>query len=224
MTIFWRFASLVEMFGDWVTCYSSLPIYMHDMSFCYLVFVSDCFCQFLSGCWFEVWNFTTFNRGSKATESSEWAVRERERQWAMKERAVGQIFGSSFHFDLNLLWHIRPTFPLCWASGCSAGGFTQLLLLISLSSFPELCSAQFQSSTHSKPMDIQYIVMSALTLSPCQVEPSVQGLGRERVGAENTQPQQDKRTPPTPSTHPPAYPFGLTPSSVMQDPRIQSLR
>lgn len=90
MTIFWRFASLVEMFGDWVTCYSSLPIYMHDMSFCYLVFVSDCFCQFLSGCWFEVWNFTTFNRGSKATESSEWAVRERERdseRWRREQLA-----------------------------------------------------------------------------------------------------------------------------------------
>ncbi|TMS04993.1 Genetic suppressor element 1 [Larimichthys crocea] len=56
-----------------------------------------------------------------------------------------------------------------------------------------------------------------------QVEPSVQGLSRERVGAENTQPQQDKRTPPTPSSHPLAHPFGLTPSSIMQDPRIQSL-
>ncbi|KAM3609683.1 uncharacterized protein V6R79_018466 [Siganus canaliculatus] len=52
-----------------------------------------------------------------------------------------------------------------------------------------------------------------------QIEPSVQGLSRERVGAENTQPQQDKRTPPIPSTHPLAHPF----SSVMQDPRIQSL-
>ncbi|XP_028440374.1 genetic suppressor element 1-like isoform X1 [Perca flavescens] len=52
-----------------------------------------------------------------------------------------------------------------------------------------------------------------------QVESSVQGLSRERVGAENTQPQQDKRTPP----HPLAHPFGLTPNSVMQDPRIQSL-
>ncbi|XP_029289196.1 genetic suppressor element 1-like [Cottoperca gobio] len=55
------------------------------------------------------------------------------------------------------------------------------------------------------------------------VEPSVQGLSRERVGAENTQPQQDKRTPPTHSPHHLTHPFGLTPSSVMQDPRIQSL-
>ncbi|XP_040024643.1 genetic suppressor element 1-like isoform X1 [Gasterosteus aculeatus] len=56
-----------------------------------------------------------------------------------------------------------------------------------------------------------------------QVDLSVQGLGRERLGAENTQTQQDKRTPPTPSRHPLAHPFGLTPSSVMQDPRMQSL-
>ncbi|XP_026167537.1 genetic suppressor element 1-like isoform X2 [Mastacembelus armatus] len=55
-----------------------------------------------------------------------------------------------------------------------------------------------------------------------QVEPSVQGL-RERVGAETTQPPQDKRTPPIPSPHPLAHPFGLTASSIMQDPRIQSL-
>uniref|UniRef100_A0A673AA21 Gse1 coiled-coil protein n=1 Tax=Sphaeramia orbicularis TaxID=375764 RepID=A0A673AA21_9TELE len=54
-------------------------------------------------------------------------------------------------------------------------------------------------------------------------QPSVQGLGRERVGADNNQPQQDKRTPRIPSPHPLAHPFGLTPSSVMQDPRIQSL-
>ncbi|XP_022057531.1 genetic suppressor element 1-like isoform X1 [Acanthochromis polyacanthus] len=56
-----------------------------------------------------------------------------------------------------------------------------------------------------------------------QVEPSVQGLGRERVGAENTQSQQDKRTPPIPSPHPLAHSFGLTPGSIMQDPRIQSI-
>ncbi|XP_070687469.1 genetic suppressor element 1-like [Pempheris klunzingeri] len=56
-----------------------------------------------------------------------------------------------------------------------------------------------------------------------QVEPGVQGLSSERVGTENNQPQQDKRTPLTPSPHPLAHPFGLTPSSVMQDPRIQSL-
>ncbi|KAI4825267.1 hypothetical protein KUCAC02_020954, partial [Chaenocephalus aceratus] len=52
-----------------------------------------------------------------------------------------------------------------------------------------------------------------------QVEPSV--LSRERV--ENTHPQQGKRTPPTHSPHHLAHHFGLTPSSVMQDPRIQSL-
>ncbi|KAM9854688.1 genetic suppressor element 1-like [Aulostomus maculatus] len=56
-----------------------------------------------------------------------------------------------------------------------------------------------------------------------QAEPTVQGLSLERVAAENTQPQQEKRTPPIPSPHPLAHPFGLTPSSVMQDPRIQSL-
>ncbi|XP_029697786.1 genetic suppressor element 1-like isoform X1 [Takifugu rubripes] len=56
-----------------------------------------------------------------------------------------------------------------------------------------------------------------------QVEPSIQGLNRERGGSENTQPQKDKRTPPPPPTHPLPYPFGLTHSSVMQDPRIQSL-
>uniref|UniRef100_A0A3Q3WPR9 Genetic suppressor element-like domain-containing protein n=1 Tax=Mola mola TaxID=94237 RepID=A0A3Q3WPR9_MOLML len=50
------------------------------------------------------------------------------------------------------------------------------------------------------------------------VEPGIQGLGRERVGAENTQQQQDKRIPPSASHHSLAYPFGL-----MQDPRIQSL-
>ncbi|KAK2842145.1 hypothetical protein Q5P01_012345 [Channa striata] len=55
-----------------------------------------------------------------------------------------------------------------------------------------------------------------------QVDPGVQGL-RERVSDQNTQPQQDKRTPPIPSPHPLAHTFGLTPSSIMQDPRIQSL-
>ncbi|XP_041853483.1 genetic suppressor element 1-like isoform X2 [Melanotaenia boesemani] len=56
-----------------------------------------------------------------------------------------------------------------------------------------------------------------------QVEPSVQGLSRERVGAENSQPQQDKRTPPIVSPHPLAHSFGHTPSSIMQDPRIHSI-
>ncbi|KAM3836127.1 genetic suppressor element 1-like, partial [Diretmus argenteus] len=56
-----------------------------------------------------------------------------------------------------------------------------------------------------------------------QAEPGVQGISRERVGAESTQPQQDKRTPPIPSPHLLAHPFGLTPSTVMQDPRVQSL-
>ncbi|XP_029009690.1 genetic suppressor element 1-like isoform X2 [Betta splendens] len=55
-----------------------------------------------------------------------------------------------------------------------------------------------------------------------QVEPGVQGL-RERSGAENTQPQLDKRTPPVPSPRTLTHPFGLTSTSVMQDPRIQSL-
>ncbi|KAM9754469.1 genetic suppressor element 1-like isoform 2-T2 [Menidia menidia] len=56
-----------------------------------------------------------------------------------------------------------------------------------------------------------------------QVEPSVQLVGRERTGPENSQPQQDKRTPPIISPHPLAHSFGHTPSSIMQDPRIQSI-
>ncbi|KAM4619517.1 genetic suppressor element 1-like [Polymixia lowei] len=56
-----------------------------------------------------------------------------------------------------------------------------------------------------------------------QAESGVQGISRERVIAETTQTQQDKATPPLPSPHPLAHPFGLTPSTVMQDPRIQSL-
>ncbi|KAM9377961.1 genetic suppressor element 1-like [Pholidichthys leucotaenia] len=56
-----------------------------------------------------------------------------------------------------------------------------------------------------------------------QADLSVQGLSRERVGAENTPLQQDKRTPPISSPHPLAHSFGLTSSSVMQDPRIQSI-
>ncbi|XP_017261512.1 genetic suppressor element 1 isoform X2 [Kryptolebias marmoratus] len=56
-----------------------------------------------------------------------------------------------------------------------------------------------------------------------QVESSIQGLTRERVAAENSQLQQDRRTPPVPSPHPLAQPFGHTPSSIMQDPRIQSI-
>ncbi|XP_057692586.1 genetic suppressor element 1-like isoform X1 [Corythoichthys intestinalis] len=47
-----------------------------------------------------------------------------------------------------------------------------------------------------------------------QVEQSVPRL------SSSGRPQQDKRTPPIPSL---AHPFGLTPSSVMQDPRMQSL-
>uniref|UniRef100_A0A3B4F3B5 Genetic suppressor element 1-like n=1 Tax=Pundamilia nyererei TaxID=303518 RepID=A0A3B4F3B5_9CICH len=99
------------------------------------------------------------------------------------------------------------------ASGCSSEVFTQSLHRISHSSFsrtPLLC------------LNVAHIVKSALTLSVClcQVEPSVQGLSRERVGAENPQPQQDKRTPPISSPHPLAHSFGLTPSSIMQDPRI----
>lgn len=74
------------------------------------------------------------------------------------------------------------------------------------------------SNTHSK------VCSHTFCMCLCQVEPSVQGLSRERVGAENTQPQQDKRTPPISSPHPLAHSFGLTPSSIMQDPRMQSIR
>lgn len=90
------------------------------------------------------------------------------------------------------------------------------------------CSACTLTQTHTGKIKITPIdiVKSALTLSVClcQVEPSVQGLSRERVGAENPQPQQDKRTPPISSPHPLAHSFGLTPSSIMQDPRMQSIR
>lgn len=54
-----------------------------------------------------------------------------------------------------------------------------------------------------------------------QAELSVRDLSRERL--ESNQPQPDRRTPPVSSPHHLVHPFGLTPSSVMQDPRIQSL-
>ncbi|XP_061896970.1 genetic suppressor element 1-like isoform X2 [Entelurus aequoreus] len=57
-------------------------------------------------------------------------------------------------------------------------------------------------------------------------EPSVHRPGRaERAvtSAETAHPQQDRGTPPVAPLHPLAHPFGLTPSSVMQDPRMQSL-
>ncbi|XP_051917592.1 genetic suppressor element 1-like isoform X1 [Hippocampus zosterae] len=58
-----------------------------------------------------------------------------------------------------------------------------------------------------------------------QVEQSVPRLGggRERASTDNNHPQRDKKTPPVPTPLPLAHPFGLTPSSVMQDPRMQSL-
>nr|XP_057931805.1 genetic suppressor element 1-like isoform X2 [Doryrhamphus excisus] len=58
-----------------------------------------------------------------------------------------------------------------------------------------------------------------------QAEPTVQRLGRERgvASTESAHPQQDKGTPPIAPPHSLAHPFGLTPSSVMQDPRMQSL-
>ncbi|XP_061677836.1 genetic suppressor element 1-like isoform X5 [Syngnathoides biaculeatus] len=58
-----------------------------------------------------------------------------------------------------------------------------------------------------------------------QVEPSVPRLAgvRERASADDARPPQDKRTPPVAPPHPLAHPFGLTPNSVMQDPRMQSL-
>ncbi|KAF7662922.1 hypothetical protein LDENG_00223140 [Lucifuga dentata] len=56
-----------------------------------------------------------------------------------------------------------------------------------------------------------------------RAESGVQGLSRERVGTDSTQLQQDKKTPPIPSPHHLAHSFGLSPSSVMQDPRIQNL-
>ncbi|XP_061532545.1 genetic suppressor element 1-like isoform X1 [Phycodurus eques] len=58
-----------------------------------------------------------------------------------------------------------------------------------------------------------------------EVEPSVPRLGggRERASADDARPPRDKRTPPVAPPHPLAHPFGLTPSSVMQDPRMQSL-
>ncbi|XP_028304868.1 genetic suppressor element 1-like isoform X2 [Gouania willdenowi] len=56
-----------------------------------------------------------------------------------------------------------------------------------------------------------------------QVEPGVEGLSRDRVGAEALHLQLEKKTPPTHSPHPLAHSFGLTPSSIMQDPRLQSI-
>ncbi|XP_047207889.1 genetic suppressor element 1-like isoform X3 [Girardinichthys multiradiatus] len=56
-----------------------------------------------------------------------------------------------------------------------------------------------------------------------QVESSVQGLSRKREGAESAQLQQDKRTPPVAPPHSLAQSFGRTHSSIMQDPRIQSI-
>ncbi|XP_056137820.1 genetic suppressor element 1-like isoform X2 [Lampris incognitus] len=56
-----------------------------------------------------------------------------------------------------------------------------------------------------------------------EADSGVQGISRERASAETIQAQQDKGTPPIPSPHPLAHTFGLTPSTVMQDPRIQSL-
>ncbi|XP_054589123.2 genetic suppressor element 1 isoform X1 [Nothobranchius furzeri] len=55
-----------------------------------------------------------------------------------------------------------------------------------------------------------------------QVESSAQGLSRERGAAENSQLQLDRRTPPVSSPHP-LTAFGHTSSSIMQDPRIQSI-
>ncbi|XP_034032590.1 genetic suppressor element 1-like isoform X2 [Thalassophryne amazonica] len=55
-----------------------------------------------------------------------------------------------------------------------------------------------------------------------QAERGVQTLSRERVGSDGVQSQQGKRTP-VPSPHPLAHSFGITPSAIMQDPRIQSL-
>lgn len=66
------------------------------------------------------------------------------------------------------------------------------------------------------------LVISLLPLSFVQAELSVRDLSRERL--ESNQPQPDRRTPPVSSPHHLVHPFGLTPSSVMQDPRIQSLR
>ncbi|XP_061628537.1 genetic suppressor element 1-like isoform X2 [Phyllopteryx taeniolatus] len=58
-----------------------------------------------------------------------------------------------------------------------------------------------------------------------EVEPSVPrfGGGRERACADDARPPRDRRTPPVAPPHPLAHPFGLTPGSVMQDPRMQSL-
>ncbi|XP_077371777.1 genetic suppressor element 1-like isoform X2 [Festucalex cinctus] len=58
-----------------------------------------------------------------------------------------------------------------------------------------------------------------------QLEQSVPRLGggRERASTDNARLQHDKRSPPVPPPHTLLHPFGLTPSSVMQDPRMQSL-
>lgn len=175
-------------------------------------------------------NYNMSNQGSNATlwrtNPLSGKLLEWEREWLMKESAVGHILWSSFHFDLDLLWHIRLTFPLHWASGCSLEVLPSRSFLFPSPLFLNFLLLSFNLA-HTQTSCI-YIVMSSLTLPVClchtQVEPGVQGLSRERLSAENTQLQQDKRTPPIPSPHPLAHTFGLTPSSVMQDPRIQSLR
>ncbi|XP_038155908.1 genetic suppressor element 1-like isoform X1 [Cyprinodon tularosa] len=87
-----------------------------------------------------------------------------------------------------------------------------------------------QSRGHSVPTNPPVVTIAPTKTSNGQwradgrqVESSVQGLSRERVGAESAQLQQDKRTPPVPPPHSLAQSFGRTHSSIMQDPRLQSI-
>uniref|UniRef100_A0A087YHQ3 Gse1 coiled-coil protein n=1 Tax=Poecilia formosa TaxID=48698 RepID=A0A087YHQ3_POEFO len=87
-----------------------------------------------------------------------------------------------------------------------------------------------QSRGHSVPSNPPVVTIAPTKTSNGQwradgrqVESSVQGLSRERVGAESAPLQQDKRTPPVPPPHSLAQSFGRTHSSIMQDPRLQSI-
>uniref|UniRef100_A0A3B3Z095 Genetic suppressor element-like domain-containing protein n=1 Tax=Poecilia mexicana TaxID=48701 RepID=A0A3B3Z095_9TELE len=87
-----------------------------------------------------------------------------------------------------------------------------------------------QSRGHSVPSNPPVVTIAPTKTSNGQwradgrqVSCSPNGLSRERVGAESAPLQQDKRTPPVPQPHSLAQSFGRTHSSIMQDPRLQSI-
>ncbi|KAM8862089.1 genetic suppressor element 1-like isoform 1-T1 [Synchiropus picturatus] len=60
-----------------------------------------------------------------------------------------------------------------------------------------------------------------VTIAPTKTSNGLWRAGQSQTDRDHS--QQDKRTPPIPSPHTLAHSFGLSPSAVMQDPRIQSL-